>query len=37
MSKGMMRVIEEVLGASKVLVGAVNITQLSEYRKDAHT
>jgi hypothetical protein len=37
MSKGMMRVIGEVLGTSKVHVGVVNITQLFEYRKDAHT
>ncbi|CAD6207304.1 unnamed protein product [Miscanthus lutarioriparius] len=36
-SKGLMRVIGEVFGASKIPVGVVNITQLSEYRKDAHT
>ncbi|KAM0927996.1 hypothetical protein ACQ4PT_002202 [Festuca glaucescens] len=36
-SKGLMRVIGEVFSASKVPVGVVNITQLSEYRKDAHT
>ncbi|KQK12470.1 hypothetical protein BRADI_1g03940v3 [Brachypodium distachyon] len=36
-SKGLMRVIGEVFSTSKVPVGIVNITQLSEYRKDAHT
>jgi len=36
-SKGLMRVIGEVFGTSKIPVGVVNITQLSEYRKDAHT
>jgi len=38
-SKGLMRVIGEVFGVSKtkIPVGVVNITQLSEYRKDAHT
>ncbi|KAM0912451.1 hypothetical protein ACQ4PT_012796 [Festuca glaucescens] len=36
-SKGLMRVIGEVFSASTVPVGVVNITQLSEYRKDAHT
>ncbi|KAK1643014.1 hypothetical protein QYE76_060819 [Lolium multiflorum] len=36
-SKGLMRVIGEVFSTSKVPVGVVNITQLSEYRKDAHT
>ncbi|GJN22876.1 hypothetical protein PR202_gb10481 [Eleusine coracana subsp. coracana] len=36
-SKGLMRVIGEVFSTSKMPVGVVNITQLSEYRKDAHT
>ena len=36
-SRAMLRVTGEVLGASRVPVGVVNITQLSEYRKDAHT
>ncbi|KAF8748237.1 hypothetical protein HU200_012980 [Digitaria exilis] len=36
-SKGLMRVIGEVFSTSKIPVGVVNITQLSEYRKDAHT
>jgi hypothetical protein len=36
-SKGVMRVIGEVFSTSKIPVGVVNITQLSEYRKDAHT
>ncbi|KAJ3669432.1 hypothetical protein LUZ60_011382 [Juncus effusus] len=36
-SKSMMRVLSEVFTASKVPVTILNITQLSEYRKDAHT
>ncbi|WOL16609.1 hypothetical protein Cni_G25397 [Canna indica] len=37
-SKSMMRVIGEVLGAARAPpVTLLNITQLSEYRKDAHT
>lgn len=32
-----MRVIGEVFSTSKVPVGIVNITQLSDYRKEAHT
>lgn len=35
--KGIMRVIHEVFGKSKVPITLINITQLSEYRKDAHT
>jgi hypothetical protein len=36
-SREMMRVTEEVLATSRVPVGLVNITRLSEYRRDAHT
>lgn len=32
-----MRVIREVFDKSKVPITVVNITQLSEYRRDAHT
>ncbi|XP_038980255.1 protein trichome birefringence-like 33 [Phoenix dactylifera] len=35
-SKGMMEVVTEVLGASKTPISIINITQLSEHRKDAH-
>lgn len=36
-SKSMMQVLKEVFSASRVPVTLLNITQLSEYRKDAHT
>ncbi|KAK1283653.1 hypothetical protein QJS10_CPB21g01421 [Acorus calamus] len=36
-SKSIMRVIGEVFRKSNVPITALNITQLSEYRKDAHT
>ncbi|KAJ4768941.1 Protein trichome birefringence [Rhynchospora pubera] len=37
-SKSMMRVLKEVFSASKTVpITVLNITQLSEYRKDAHT
>lgn len=36
-SKSMMRVTGDVLRGSRVPVTLLNITQLSEYRKDAHT
>lgn len=36
-SKSMMRVLKEVFGKSKVRISILDITQLSEYRKDAHT
>ncbi|TVU02633.1 hypothetical protein EJB05_51862 [Eragrostis curvula] len=36
-SKAMLRVTGEVLAESRVPVGVVNVTQLSEYRADAHT
>lgn len=36
-SKSIMQVVGEVLGESKVPITVVNITQLSLYRKDAHT
>ncbi|KAF8748238.1 hypothetical protein HU200_012981 [Digitaria exilis] len=36
-SQEIQRVTEEVLATSRVPVGLVNITQLSEYRRDAHT
>ncbi|CAL9118955.1 unnamed protein product [Musa acuminata var. zebrina] len=36
-SKSMMQVIGDVFGATKVPITLLNITQLSEYRKDAHT
>ncbi|KAL4189578.1 hypothetical protein AMTRI_Chr08g207850 [Amborella trichopoda] len=36
-SKGIMRVLGQVLSGMKVPVTLLNITQLSEYRKDAHT
>ncbi|MQM18165.1 hypothetical protein Taro_051153 [Colocasia esculenta] len=36
-SKGIMRVIGDVFRRSKVPISVLNITQLSEYRKDAHT
>ncbi|PUZ36371.1 hypothetical protein GQ55_9G032700 [Panicum hallii var. hallii] len=36
-SREMLRVTEEVLATSRVPVGVVNITQLSEYRRDGHT
>ncbi|KAM3279400.1 hypothetical protein ACQJBY_046634 [Aegilops geniculata] len=37
-SRAMLRVTGEVLGASpRVPVGVVNVTQMSEYRRDAHT
>lgn len=36
-SKSIMQVVREVLGDSKVPITVVNITQLSLYRKDAHT
>ncbi|XP_026460940.1 protein trichome birefringence-like 33 isoform X1 [Papaver somniferum] len=35
--KSIMRVIEDVFSKSKVPITFLNITQLSEYRKDAHT
>nr|ACF84210.1 unknown [Zea mays] len=36
-SREMLRATEEVLATSRVPVGLVNITRLSEYRRDAHT
>lgn len=36
-SKSMMRVLKDVFGKSKVRISILDITQLSEYRKDAHT
>ena len=36
-SKSMMQVLKEVFSKSKVPISLLNITQLSEYRKDAHT
>ncbi|KAG0463640.1 hypothetical protein HPP92_019200 [Vanilla planifolia] len=36
-SKGIMRVIGEVFDRSNAPITLINITQLSEYRKDAHT
>lgn len=36
-SKSMMQVIGDVFDATKVPITLLNITQLSEYRKDAHT
>ncbi|ONK77114.1 uncharacterized protein A4U43_C02F3240 [Asparagus officinalis] len=36
-SKSMMQVLKEVLSKSRVPISLLNITQLSEYRKDAHT
>lgn len=36
-NKGIMRVIGQVFDKSKVPITVVNITQLSEYRRDAHT
>ncbi|KAJ1254583.1 hypothetical protein BS78_K028300 [Paspalum vaginatum] len=36
-SREMQRVTAEVLATSRVPVGVLNITQLSEYRRDAHT
>ncbi|GLT78897.1 hypothetical protein SLA2020_504150 [Shorea laevis] len=36
-SKSVMKVIEEVFGQSKFPITFLNITQLSSYRKDAHT
>ncbi|XP_066365333.1 probable xylan O-acetyltransferase 11 [Miscanthus floridulus] len=36
-SREMLRVTEEVLATSRLPVGLVNITRLSEYRRDAHT
>lgn len=33
----MMRVIGEVVEAAKAPITVLNVTQLSEYRKDAHT
>ncbi|XP_078162829.1 putative xylan O-acetyltransferase 10 isoform X3 [Carex rostrata] len=36
-SKSMMQVLKEIFSASRVPVTVLNITQLSEYRKDAHT
>lgn len=36
-SREMQRVTAEVLATSRVPVGVVNITRLSEYRRDAHT
>ncbi|KAH0457695.1 hypothetical protein IEQ34_013010 [Dendrobium chrysotoxum] len=36
-SKGIMRVIREVFDKSNVPITVINITQLSEYRNDAHT
>ncbi|XP_008799798.2 protein trichome birefringence-like 33 [Phoenix dactylifera] len=36
-SKGIMQVIKEVFSKAKVPITLINITQLSEYRKDAHT
>ncbi|KAL5977275.1 hypothetical protein ACLOJK_021621 [Asimina triloba] len=36
-SKSMMRVVSKVLSKTKVPITFLNITQLSEYRKDAHT
>ncbi|XP_062214168.1 probable xylan O-acetyltransferase 10 isoform X2 [Phragmites australis] len=36
-SRAMLRVTGEVLATSRVPVGVVNVTQLSEYRRDAHT
>ncbi|XP_073109030.1 protein trichome birefringence-like 33 [Elaeis guineensis] len=35
-SKSIMKVVGEVLGASKTPITIINVTQLSEYRKDAH-
>ncbi|KAG6482856.1 protein trichome birefringence-like 33 [Zingiber officinale] len=35
--KGVMQVVREVLGESEVPITVLNITQLSSYRKDAHT
>ncbi|KAJ6841957.1 protein trichome birefringence-like 1 [Iris pallida] len=36
-SKSMMRVLEQVLPRSRTPITLLNITQLSEYRRDAHT
>ena len=36
-SREILRVTEEVLATSRVPIGVVNITQLSEYRRDGHT
>ncbi|KAJ6812458.1 protein trichome birefringence-like 1 [Iris pallida] len=36
-SKSMMQVLKEVLPRSRIPITLLNITQLSEYRKDAHT
>ncbi|XP_072958804.1 protein trichome birefringence-like 33 [Typha angustifolia] len=36
-SKAIMRVVEEIIGSSKYPFTVLNITQLSDYRKDAHT
>ncbi|XP_072967012.1 probable xylan O-acetyltransferase 10 [Typha angustifolia] len=36
-SKSMMRVLKNVFSTSRVPIALLNITQLSEYRKDAHT
>lgn len=36
-SKKIMKVIKQVFKKSKVGISVLNITQLSEYRKDAHT
>ena len=36
-SKSIMQVVKKVLSRSKVPIIVLNITQLSEYRKDAHT
>ncbi|RRT77358.1 hypothetical protein B296_00021496 [Ensete ventricosum] len=35
--KSVMQVVSEVLGKTKLPITVLNITQLSEYRRDAHT